>query len=393
MKRIIALLLAMALMIGTFSSCAGGHFSFDDENANSDAYITRGEWATLLGQYFGMDSSLSSEPYFADVQSSSSCFSYVQSCVEWEVFPLEDNFAPNDPALVDFVISSAVKAAEADTSAFEDAVDFAWSNNLPLSTDKMAEDAKVTVAEAQAILAWALDLFDKREFKEYENIQIKEEVKTLTSVSVDDNGAAKTTEPNLQVGDVIITAPTPENPMGVARKITAVTYDENGNATIETTEPEIGEVYNDLDFACAGTIEDVSLIQTPEGVTVTELADSVTNVSGIASTDLKAQKLNGGMLTDDDVQKTAKGKNFSFSVTLSSNKKLTFSQSYLEGLKLEQEFAKLNPATGEEYLDLYEKTGVGTAQLDDFKVGNDVQTVKATDKYTGGWEIEGSFAN
>jgi len=392
MKRIIALVLAMTLMIGAFSSCAGGHFSFDDENANSDAYITRGDWATLLGQQFGMDSSLSSEPYYKDVQPSSSCFSYVQSCVEWEVFSLEDTFAPDEPALVDFVIASAVKAAEADTSAYEDAVDFAWSNNLPLSTDKMAEDTKVTLAEANAILGWALDLFDNREFKEYENIQIKDEVKTLASVSVDDNGTAKTNEPNLKVGDVIITAPTAENPMGVARKITAVTYDENGNATIETAEPEIGEVYNDLDFACAGTIEDVSLIQTPEGVTVTELADSVTNVSGIASTDLKAQKLNGGMLTGDDVQKAAKGKNFSFSVKLSSKKKLQVSTSFLEGLSTVGEFSALNPETGKEYEDLYEKTGVGTAQLDDFKIKGDTQTIKATEKYSAGWEIEGSFA-
>lgn len=80
MKRIIALLLTVVLLLGTFTGCADGHFRFKD-----DTSLTRGQWVDKLADTFGLDDFEENEPYLSDVSNSDPIFNSVQSCYEWGI--------------------------------------------------------------------------------------------------------------------------------------------------------------------------------------------------------------------------------------------------------------------------------------------------------------------
>lgn len=391
MKRFLSLILGVALILSIFSGCSFQHFSFDNgnlqdnettpkEDVKNDEYITRIEWAEVLGGWFGMDTCLSDEPYFADVPSSNPAFAYVQSCVEWEVFSLTNSeFHPEEFATIEFVVSSAVMASEAIADDSADPLTFATNCGV-VQGDTTAYATREYAAKTAE---WAYSLYAKKEFVEYENIEFNEALVDLSELACGEDGVVVAPEgrTDLKVGDVIITAPTQTNPYGVARKVTSVSVGEGGETVITTVEPEIGEVYSELDFAYVGTITDPSTVQTAEGVTI----NGITPVSARNDDSPKVVTLGYRKDNHPSIQQLAsKGTNLSFSVSLEKGGKLTFSPAY-NSIK-----ADIEKGDNSKALELFKKTGY--AQLDDLKIAGDVQTVKATDKYTGGWKIEGSLA-
>ena len=379
MKRIISIVLTITMTISILASCGLEHFTFEqgETEKEENQYVTRAEWAEILGIYFGMDTCLSTEPYFADVQPSDAAFAYVQSCTEWEVFGREEsNFNPDKEATVGFIIETAVKASEVDYSEYESPLLYAKLNGLE---EKPSGDY-VTMEYAMKVADWALQEYENKPFKEYQNIEYKEGLINLSEVTVNDDGtlSSNAAQSNLKVGDIVVTAPTQEDPYGVARKITSITYDTNGQAIIQTEQPEIGELFEELDFAYVGTVTDTSTIQLPEGVTL----------QNTIPVSYKQIKQNASWFTRRNdshyVQTSSKGTNLSFSVNLEKGGKVTYSAAYNE-LK-----AALELGDNKEALKFFEDTGF--AQLDDFKLGGDVQTVKATDIYEKGWELQGTIS-
>ncbi len=380
MKRLIAFILVLATMLLTMSACIEGHFSFD-RNSEDDKYITRGEWAKTLGTYFGMDSCISDEPYFSDVTAENAFFAYVQSCTEWEIFDTsEKNFKPNEYATVSFIVETAVKASEIDQSGFSSAFEYAESEKIVegKATDRATHEYAAKVAD------WAIKKYQNRAFKEYENIQLKDNVVVMADKTPDGNGRITLSESSVKVGDIIIANGSETEPGGVARKVTSVSQDSDGNYIIETVEPEIGEVYDDLDFGYVGTVEDASTIIPAEGVTVESVTDAAPDtIYAPGFFDFHITTLAKGGRSDLDAKHmAAKGKNINLSIKLSSGKKLSVSPSY-NSIK-----ADIEKGDDAEAKKIFEETGY--AQIDDFKIDGDVQTIKATDKYTAGWELEGS---
>lgn len=380
MKRFIALLLSIIMVFSCLTACSSKHFSFDHDSEGNE-YITKAEWAEILGTYFGMDSCLSDKSYYSDISSSNPSFAFIQSCVEWEVFSTnEKKFKPDDYATIEFVVDTAVKASEVKLKSGTSGLDYAAQNGISTKDKK----SYATKKYALSVIEWAYKEYENLEFVEYENVEFKEDIIDLTNYRCDNSGVLSIPNNNneLKVGDVIITSPTANDPSGVARKITNITVNSNGETVIETTEPEIGDIYEELDFAYVGTVTDPSIVQTPEGV-------KLNNVSPVAMSNQfeKPQIVTLAYRNDEsnNVQQLAnKGTNLSFSVKVAKGGKITFSPAY-NSIK-----ADIEKGDNSEALKLFEKTGY--AQLDDLKVAGDTQTVKATDKYTSGWEIEGSLA-
>lgn len=376
MKRIISIVLTITMAISIFASCGLEHFTFEqgETEKEENQYVTRAEWAEILGIYFGMDTCLSTEPYFADVLPSDAAFAYVQSCTEWEVFGRDDsNFNPEKEATVGFIVETAVKASEVDYSEYESPLLYAKLNGLE---EKPSGDF-VTMDYAMKVADWALQQYENKPFEEYQNIEYKENIINLPEVTVDEEGvlSANASQNDLKVGDVIVTAPTTEDPYGVARKVTSITYDENGQAIIETEQPEIGDLFEKLDFAYVGTVTDTSAIQLPEGVTLQ-------NTIPVSYNDMKRTVTVSKIGNNVRAQQVAnKGTNFTLAVNLgitasTSNEYLAIKNS----LKFSQDpFA----------LELFEKTGFVREENED----KEPQTgLTATDKYSTGWEIEGSIS-
>lgn len=398
MKRTIAVLLIFILLFSTVS-CDAKHFSFNKEsnsenntnnggtdsgaqnsndnindNLNMDVYITRGEWAVLLGTYFGMDSCLDIRPYYDDVTSDNAVFPYVQSCTEWEVFDKRDSFKPDEYATVEFIVDSAVKASEADYSSFSSTLEYAKSKSINVEN----ADSYATPDYAKQVIAWAVDSYSSKPFVEYENVEFNDNVIVMSGATCDSEGLVTTySEENVAVGDIIITEGDDENPFGVARKVSEIEYGENGNTIIKTIEPELGDVYKELEFASIATVEDESTVKTVEGVTLEGI--SPVSVSSDAS-DLSFSTLayNSNSLSNSRIEQTAaKGTNLSFDLSLSSGGKVTFSPSY-NGLKYETEIKEVD------------KTGFVAPSASE--LAKETQKIAATDKYSAGWEIEGSMA-
>lgn len=392
MKRFIALLLSIVFMTSMFA-CNYNHFSFDHD-ADGNKYITKGEWAEILGTYFGMDSCLSDTPYFSDVTAANAIFPYVQSCTEWEIFDNSgDKFNPNDYATVEFIVDSAVKASEADYSTYSTTLEYAKSENIEIGKSS----SYVTIPDAIQVVEWAFEVYENKEFTEYENVKYNDEIIPMADVSADDNGTIilNSNDGNVSEGDVIMTQGTEENPFGVARKVSAVTYAENGEVILETVEPDIGDIYEGLDFAYVGTVTDASTVKTAEGVVL----EGVTPVSSgdIISNKSQATTLTYSLPTKDTAkaqQLASKGKNLSFSVKLSKGGKVTYSPAFNE-LKASIEKGDNSEAEKEAARKLLDKVGFlkpmgsGTSDLG---IGDKTVKVEATDKYTAGWEIEGKLA-
>jgi hypothetical protein len=110
----------------------------------------------------------------------------------------------------------------------------------------------------------------------------------------------------LEVGDVFISPGDSASPDGYARKVTAISTDENGNQTIETTEPELEEIYEQMDFATRA-VPDVSDVIVYDGVTVS----SVENSSDVVYASAQMNSRDGSYSSGSNIA-TSKGANFEF---------------------------------------------------------------------------------
>ena len=393
MKRICCFVLATVMVMLCISSCSNKHFSFEQESHENDLpdndYITRAEWAEVIGTFFGMDSCLSDESYFTDVTPSNASFAYIQACTEWEIFEVSSgNFNPNDIANVGFVIESAIKAAEIDYSKYDTILDYAQHEGI--LSEKA--DSKATKQFACKVAEWALNKYQSKEFVPYENVKYKDTIIPIPDAAVDEKGNICTADNNLNVGDVIIIPGDSDNPYGLARKVSNISYNENGKAILETKEPEINDLYDDLDFACIGTITDPAMVRPAEGVTLDGVVPAAVRKTsnGIHGTTLAYHNPDANNIA----MLSSKGTDLSFSVKLAKGGKLTFSPAYNE-IKADIERGNNSEAEKEAAKSLLDKTGLvkplgeNSAKIHD--KNGDVQTVKATDKYSAGWELEGKI--
>lgn len=238
----------------------------------------------MLSETFGMDNYTSNEPYYADVQTDDALFPSVQSCVEWDVLSIYDGerLEADKKVTAEEVASTASIAAgyEIKDSMFDEnggfnadgSVEFARQHGI-LPEDKKLS-GKMSLEECEAALAAARKVYLTTPMDEKTVAVMSEDITDLTGLEPDEYqidgsqmlipnaapGSVRRDEAgntiasintgdrvvDVGVGEVFVTAPTPENPSGSAYKVGRI-EEEDGAIVITTEIPTLADLYEELD--------------------------------------------------------------------------------------------------------------------------------------------------
>lgn len=445
MKRFIALLLALIMIVGTFTSCADSNFRFAD-----DIMVTRGKWVEALADSFGLTMYQQSEPYFSDISAEHPLFMYAQSAREWEVLDADmESLRPDDSASLEFVISTAVYAVDPqldiaeDGDRFDAAMDYALQNDIaPQGVDF---DADATPEQCKQILAAAQKAYLNKKITpnlevEYADtaVDIREddvEVEIIEEITYDNEGNP-TGEGKIEVegskipkvGEILILPGTKESPDGIAVKVTGVTVNPDGTYEITTTQPELYEVVEEVDIAGSVAPEADEIIPM-DGVTI----NSVSTAKGVSIEDFQEAQIDflggaeeygftGLKTKEEKIGNEDVPVDISCSVELNSKGEIKPSANFEAGL-LSLEGAIEEGGLQQDVLDLMKETGVtpskkdmskraftrSTQAIDDYKDGKityyDLKEALEKEKksknqgepekrgkFEAGWKVTGTFA-
>lgn len=297
-KRVMSWIMVFTLMVGMCTSLVGCGSAKTDESAVSteeEISFTRGEWITGLASSLGMTEYAQEKAYFTDVNSNDELFPYVQSAAEWGMFEeTEGAFEPEGKATREFVIATAVIAAEAvapsedDIYSYDECVSYALEQKLIENAEEAYLSEGIEPEEAQKILDWSIDTYLYTDIEEKEVVVFEENVVDFREqenliTSQDENiTIASSTNVELEVGSIIILPATQENPDGIARKITSIETDARGNYVVTTETPELTDIFEELDIEkhVVPTGENMIL---GEGVTQVVINDQKNNYSLVSS--------------------------------------------------------------------------------------------------------------
>lgn len=398
-KRIISILLTFVLLISFALSAACGVKETDVNGTElSEETLSREQWIIGLGAVFGMNEYTTEEPFFSDVDSLAEVYPYLQSCAEWGIFEKTgDAFRPEEPVTREYAVQTAVMAAEVlgtstDENAYEECIPYAMEHGIIDSDKEDYLSEAITYAQGQEILDWAVAEYQNREFVEYSNVEVNEEVIDISDreIVVSENGDTATildeNVEELQIGDVFIAPGTTESPEGVAMKVTDINYDENGNQVLETAEPELEELFKELDFAVR-VIPDADDVIVSEGVTLASTEQNSMVYADYTMNDpydaIKMQNAVGG---NDGNIVVGNGANFGFKVNFTKGKP-TFSsgwKSSMDNLKLDMQ--EWDSPDQEKIGKLFEQSSAIY-----LKNGDKPEIKVADNKFEGGYEITGEL--
>jgi len=310
-KRVISLMLCIALLTATFSACSTFNLN------NIDSAITKGEWIETLGAHFGFQSEKDSEPYFKDVSKDDDGYNYIQASVDHGIISAEENFNPSSKVTREYAFVTAVKAVGNDITKLEDnssdkaVAKKAYELGLAKSKSWKYMHEGITEEEAEEISKQASILFCGKEIADHDNTKLQDNVKVQENtenliidtvhnkVTVKENAE---NQPDYSVGDIVVFGTGADI---MQYKITSISND-NGELVYETEIPTIDEVYDEIDVAGVGVLEDASDIQCADGVELigfngVELVDTFKEVTAsslglangnnnIANTDAETKK-------------------------------------------------------------------------------------------------------
>ena len=185
---------------------------------NDETEITRGEWIEVIARSLGMDDFQNEEPYFEDIYNENDIYQYIQSCYEWDVLKFEDKeIRPDEPATRDFMIKTSILAAGIETNIGQQGEDeeenillYALENGFIDSMDPKYLNETVTMGESVAVSEWTTDTYLNKEFVEYENIEINEDVINYTELTsneitvIDDSSVELSAQyaNNINIGEI-----------------------------------------------------------------------------------------------------------------------------------------------------------------------------------------------
>lgn len=405
-KRIISTLMALLLMAGFVGNAACGTESMTGSvygTEEVEEILSREQWIIGLGSVFGMNEYVTEEPFFDDVDSSEEVYPFLQSCAEWGIFQeTGGSFEPETGVTREYAVETAVMAAEVlnddgAASVYEQCISYALDKGILTSDKEDYLNEVLTYAQGQEILDWAVFEYQNREFVEYANVELAEDVIDLSDADIEAKDtmiipAEEAVE--LQTGDVFIAPGDMESPDGIARKVTSVSADEAGNLLVETVEPELEDIYKELDFAVRA-VPDAEDVTVSEGVTLASFEDS-----GIVYADMASKNtLENGMLhiSAGGGSGGGGGGNWGDDTSSNSGAKFGFTLNFTKGTpKLNAEWesslgkfkADLEEGGGDEKAgELYEKSNtLYKGKADGTKVIDEIDN-----KFTAGYEITGSL--
>lgn len=105
-KKYIGLLCSIVIFIMAIILLIG----FKGKQSDSSEEVSRYQWIEMLCEHFGMVEYENEEPYFADVNSFDSYFTYVQSACEWDVVERSIKFRGDDLATGEFIAVTSLKS-------------------------------------------------------------------------------------------------------------------------------------------------------------------------------------------------------------------------------------------------------------------------------------------
>ena len=402
-KRFISVVMAMIMLVSFITSAACGKET-SSENAEgteiADEILTREQWIIGLGSAFGMNDYVTEQAFFTDVDSTEEVYPFLQSCAEWGIFEeTGGKFDPQGKTTREYAVQTAVIASEVlknitDDSIYKECISYAEKKGILTSDKKDYLAESITYEEGQKILDWAVDEYQNREFVEYSDVEMNEEIIDMTSsnIQVDENTVViPEGNQELHEGDVFITPATVDAPYGVAEKVASVSYDENGNQIVETVDPELQEIYNKLDFAVRA-VPEASDIIVSDGVTLASVDDG----NSMAFANATTCDLSDGLQIETDNYNSANnrplsaGSSYGFevnftkgSVKLNPSWETSFGKFKLDLEEQEPETQPGDKKAGELFEKsscLYENKGNGIKEID-----------KIENKFTGGYEITGNL--
>ena len=419
-------LLALIIISGTIALVCHNRkdkASLSTSQDNDETEITRGEWIEVLARSLGMDDFKNEEPYFKDINREDDIYSFVQSCYEWDVLKFEDKeIKPDEPATRDFMVKTAILAAGVDPQPVEQGDDeednilqYAVENGYIDSIEPEYLNETVTLGEGVSVADWTSDTYLNKEFVEYENIEINENVINYTELSQneistmgDDTIRISAQYANdLDAGDVFISPPTIEDPYGVAYKVASITH-EGDQAIIKVIEPEIGDIYNELEFA-ASAIPDADKVIVSDGVElvshevstfpVSNNKDLLPTAYNVSSRNMFSYNGDGNHLTQN---MSKKGMSLTFKVDFTKGK-FTLTPESIGALdSLSTDISGIIPGRGsaspqDSLGQFFKKTGYIVDKVPDgheFKLDKNgyEKRLNAVNTFKGGYEITGSLA-
>ncbi len=402
-KRFISVVMAMIMLVSFITSAACGKET-SSENVEgteiADEILTREQWIIGLGSAFGMNDYVTEQAFFTDVDSTEEVYPFLQSCAEWGIFEKTGGkFDPQGETTRAYAVQTAVIASEVlknitDDSIYKECISYAEKKGILTSDKKDYLSESITYEEGQKILDWAVNEYQNREFVEYSDVEMNEEIIDMTSsnIQVDENTVViPEGNQELHEGDVFITPATVDAPYGVAEKVVSVSYDENGNQIVETVDPELQEIYNKLDFAVRA-VPEASDIIVSDGVTLASVDDG----NSMAFANATTCDLSDGLQIKTDNYNSA------------NNRPLSAGSSYGFEVNFTKGSVKLNPSWETSYgkfkLDLEEQepeTQPGDKKAGELfekssclyeNKGNGIKEIdKIENKFTGGYEITGNL--
>ena len=247
MKRFIASLLIMVTIITTAGSITGC--------SNNTSSLSFGQWLTLVNDAFGMESYISDEPYFENVDSSNPYFQTVQIAKEWEVIDGESIDLNADLTWKQVVLTLVNAGNFIQADATEDEKIDCGIERFDKSIRKYWMNRRISTDDAVALLSIAQELWASSEF--VENIEKYEYRDIVTDITADEGVTVIEQEDNiiivgkefteLEKDDVCIL---PDKDNKLEKKIIKVkdVKTENGQTIIIPSEEEVGleEVYEEL---------------------------------------------------------------------------------------------------------------------------------------------------
>lgn len=356
---------------------------------NDEEYVTREEWITMLAQNFGMTTYVEDTPYYSDIPSGHEAFSYIQSCREWGVLRDSKKFAPDKAATCEFVVETAVLAAvleydaslaDMDTSAL-----LQYAKKEGIMPSRSAKE-KMTEAECTVLVDNIKRYCLSLELVNYEDIELRKDVvdlRTASGIQMENDVVylPGNVASDIAVDSIIIV---PGEQSDVAKKVTSVD-NMNGQIAVQTTTPELEEVFEVLDFRYTGVpaIEDIK--PSRQGVTVVPLTQ-VANAS-YCEDDVSAVRLGAAGPVNANAKKNA----LSFGIKIDMVEgALTPNIGFNNAIDIEtkQNYDELfGEMKWEEAGELFKRTNT-ILKYDE----NDNLVLEQNEAWSGGWELTGEIA-
>ena len=255
MRRFIALIISLSIILGCLASLSGC-------SRSDNQTVKMGQWLSMINEAFGMDSYVQEEPYFSNIDKNNTYFEQVQVATEWEVINTAQKIDVNKSITWKEALVSLVNAGNFTSLDSTDDVKIDCAiEKFDSSIRKYWMNREIKYSNAIVLLATAQRLWANRTIENrVEEVKFKDGVKDFSenkeiaeNYVIDGNTTvlSSTKDVDLKAGDVYVL---PSNDKSIGTKVYKV----------ESVSQENGKLYinNSDDIDLYDIAEDIFLQET-----------------------------------------------------------------------------------------------------------------------------------